>query len=140
MNKLCRIFQSPYKPSQASMLFHTNYLPLSEFCDCGEISENNYFFLNLLKQKIFFDKNHWFQLLSTKIDWIISLFLISTTLHHSFIPPCFPSVGKPLIFHKNFIATPQQLTQRKKILFLGLLYVFLWFFSFSFFGLLGPHR
>ena len=58
MNKLCRIFQSPYKPSQASMLFHTNYLPLSEFCDCGEISENNYFFLNLLKQKIFFDKNH----------------------------------------------------------------------------------
>ena len=57
MNKFCQIFQSPYKPSQASMLFHTNYLPLSEFCDCGEISENIYFFSespkaeNLLRQK-----------------------------------------------------------------------------------------
>ena len=82
MSKLCQIFQSPYKPSQASMLFHTTYLPLSELCDpygCGQISENIFFFLNLLMQKIFFDKNHWFQLLSTKNEH--SLFLISVALH-----------------------------------------------------------
>ena len=83
MSKLCQIFQSPYKPSQAFMPFRTTHLPLSEFCDpcdCGQISENIFFFLNLLMQKIFFDKNHWFQLLSTKNNWIISLFLISITL------------------------------------------------------------
>ena len=63
MSKLCQTFQSSHKPSQASMLFHITYLPLSEFCDpcdCGQISENIFFFLNLLMQKIFFDKNHWF--------------------------------------------------------------------------------
>ena len=84
MRRFCQTFQSPYKPSQASMLFHTIYLPLSELCDpcdCGQISENIFSFMNLLMQKIFFDKNHWFQLLSTKSDWIISLFLISITLH-----------------------------------------------------------
>ena len=46
----------------------------------GQISENIFFFLNLLMQKIFFDKNHWFQL-STKYDWIISLLLISIKLN-----------------------------------------------------------
>ena len=84
MNKLCEIFQSPFKPSQASILFHTTFLPLSKFfevCDCGQISENIFFYLNLLMQKIFFDKIHWFQLLSTKKDWIILLFLISITVH-----------------------------------------------------------
>ena len=34
-------------------------------------------------QKLFFNKNHWFQLLSTKNDWSISLSLISITLHIS---------------------------------------------------------
>ena len=84
MNKLCETFQSPYKRSQASILFHTTFLPLSEFfepCDCDQISENIFFYLNLLMQKIFFDKIHWFQLLSTKKDWIILLFLISITVH-----------------------------------------------------------
>ena len=52
-----------------------------DLCDCGQISENIFFFLNLLMQKIFFDKNQWFQLLSTKSKWIISLFLISIILH-----------------------------------------------------------
>ena len=60
MDKLCQTFQSPYKLSKASMLFHTPFLPLIEFCDpcdCGQISEN-IFFLNFLKQKIFLGKNH----------------------------------------------------------------------------------
>ena len=61
MSKLCQTFQSPYKPSQDSMLFHTTYLPLSEYSDPsdgGQISENIFFFLSLLMKKIFFDKNH----------------------------------------------------------------------------------
>ena len=65
---------------QASMLFHTSYLPLSLIEFWSQISEN-IFFLDLLVQKVFFDKNHWFQLPSTKNEWIISLFLISITLH-----------------------------------------------------------
>ena len=87
MSKLCQISQSPFnvgKSSQATMLFYTTYLPLSEFCDpcdCGQISENIFFFLNLQMLKIIFDENHWFQLLSTKSSWIILLFLISITLH-----------------------------------------------------------
>ena len=85
MSKLCQTFQSPYKPSQASMLFHTIYLPLSEWVLWSFWLWSNLWkhllFLNLLVQIIFFDKNHWFQLLSTKNDWIISLFLISITLY-----------------------------------------------------------
>ena len=84
MSKLCQTFQSPFKPSQTFMLFHTTYLPPSEFwvwSYCGQISENIFCFLNLLMQKIFFDKNNWFQLLSTKNNWIISMFLISVILH-----------------------------------------------------------
>ena len=87
MSKLCQTFQSPYKPSQASMLFHTIYLPLSEWVLWSFWLWSNLWkhllFLNLLVQIIFFDKNHWFQLLSTKNDWIISLFLISITLYIS---------------------------------------------------------
>ena len=43
----------------------------------------HFIFQHLLVQKLFFDKNHWFQLLSTKNDWSISLFLIPNTLHIS---------------------------------------------------------
>ena len=66
---------------EAFTSLHTvsHYLPLSEFC--GQISENVFFFLDLIVQKRFFYKNHWFQPLSTKNDWVISLFLISITLH-----------------------------------------------------------
>ena len=117
MNKLCEIFQSPFKPSQASILFHTTFLPLSKFfelCHCGQISENIFFYLNLLMQKIFFDKIHWFQLLSTKKDWIILLFLISITVHSllSVIPSCLLSVGKkqPLNFNEKFVPSPHQVT------------------------------
>ena len=94
MSKLCQISQSPFnvgKSSQATMLFYTTYLPLSEFCDpcdCGQISENIFFFLNFLMQKIFLDRNHWFQLLSTKND-------------------CWQR-KQPLTYDENFIATPHQ--------------------------------
>ena len=54
-------------------------LSLNEFC--GQIFENVLFFLDFLVYKIFFDKNHWFQLLTTKNDWFMLLFLISITLH-----------------------------------------------------------
>ena len=85
MSKIRQTFQSPYKSSQAPMLFYTIYLPLisglCDPCNCGQISKNIFFFPNFLMQKIFFDKNHWFQLLSTKNDLIISLLLISITLH-----------------------------------------------------------
>ena len=134
MGKLCQTFQSPYKPLQASMLFHATCLPLSEFCDhcdCGPISKNIFLFLNLLMQKILFNKKHWFQLLSTKNDWIISLFLISIILISLLaIPSSLLSVGKkqPLTFDENFIAVPHQVTKREKVLFLFLLSVFLSFF------------
>ena len=61
--------------------------------NCFTILSSLMSFLDLLMQKHFFDKNHWFQLLSTKNDWIISLLLISITLHSlsvslSTIPSC----------------------------------------------------
>ena len=72
-------FSITLQPSQASMLFHTTFLlSLSEFC--GQIFENIFFFLDFLFQKIFFDRNHRFQLFSTKNDRIISFFLIPITL------------------------------------------------------------
>ena len=44
-----------------------------------------------------------------------------------------PSVGEEaLAFDENFIATPHQVTLRKKILFLGLHSVFFRFFGFRF--------
>ena len=42
-----------------------------------------FYFLDLLEQKLFFEKNHWFQPLSTKNDWSISLVLILITLRIS---------------------------------------------------------
>ena len=90
-------------------------------------------------QKIFFDKNHWFQLVSTKNDWIISLFLISIALHSRITSQPFHHVffllakRQPLNFGENFIANPHKVTLREKILFLAFLFVFL-----SFFGLLRP--
>ena len=146
MSKLFQTFQSPFKLSQASMLFHTTYLPLSEFdcdpCDCGQISENIFFFLNLLMQKIFFDKNHCFQLLSTKNNWIISLFLISVTLHSlpfgdSIMSSFCWQKKQSLTFDENFIATPQQITRENSVSQLALCLSFA-FFSFSFYGLLRP--
>ena len=77
-----RYYEQILSPSSLTSLHAvSHYLPLSLIEFCRQIFENIFFFLNLLVQKIFFDKSHWFQLLSTKNDWIISLFLISITLH-----------------------------------------------------------
>ena len=88
MSELCQTFQSPYslqKPPFCFTLPSLTFtdLSLSQWDFCGQILENIFFFLNLLVQKIFFDKNpnfSWFQLLSTKDDCIISLCLISVAL------------------------------------------------------------
>ena len=133
MSKLFQTFQSPHslhKPPHP----YCFTLPSSHVF-CGQIFENIFFSLDFLVQKLFFDKNHWFQLLSTKNDWIISLFLISITLRslsvNHFI---MSSVGEEaLAFDENFIATPHQVTLREKMLFLRLLSVFLLFcFCFCF--------
>ena len=71
MSKFCQTFQSPYSLYKPPYCFHIAFFSLSEFC--GQIFGNIFFFLDLLVQKIYFDKNHWFQLLSTKNEWIISL-------------------------------------------------------------------
>ena len=128
MSKLFQTFQSPYSLHKPPHPYCFTIPSSHEFC--GQIFENIFFSLDLLVQKLFFDKNHWFQLLSTKNDWIVSLFLISITLHslsvnHSIMS----SVGEEaLAFDENFIATPHQVTLREKILFLGVLSVFLFFF------------
>ena len=52
----------------------------------NSISSNlrkHFLFLDPFMQKLLFDKNHWFQLLSTENYWSISLFLISIILHIS---------------------------------------------------------
>ena len=79
MNKLFQTFQSPYSLHKPPHPYCFTLPSSHEFC--GQIFENIFFSLDLLVQKLFFDKNHWFQLLSTKNDWIVSLFLISITLH-----------------------------------------------------------
>ena len=112
-------------------------------CDCGQISENIFFFLNLLMQKIFFDKNHWFQLLSTKNNWIISLFLISITLQrlslgHSIMSSFCWQKKTIFDFRWKIYCYSSPSHSREKILFLGLLSVFLSFSSFSVFGLMRP--
>ena len=92
---LWAIFVKPFNHVIVFTSFHavSHYLPpLSlSFEFCGQIFENIFFFLDLLVQQIFFHKNHWSQLFSTKNNSIISLSLISITLHslsasHSIIP------------------------------------------------------
>ena len=131
------------------MLFYTTYLPFSEFCDpcdCGQISEN-FFFLNLLMQKIFFDKNHWFQLLFTENDWIISLFLsqshyivyLSVPISQSFHRVFFLLVKKTTFDFRLKIycySSPSHLTRENSVSRVALCLSFV--FSFSFFGLLRP--
>ena len=60
-------------------------------------------------QKIFFDKNHWFQLLSTKNNWTISLLLISSTLHSL-------SLGHSIIDHVIFLFAKNNLWLSRKTL------------------------
>ena len=137
MSKLGQTFQSTYKPSQASMLFHTTYLPLSEFCNLCENLRKHHFFLNPLMEKIIFGKDHWFYLFSTKSGWIISLFLISIILHslslgHSIMSSfCWQKNNLWLSMKTLLLLLTKSPNARK--LFLGLLSVFI---SFSFFDLL----
>ena len=129
MRKLCKIFLLP-----SSLHTVSHYLPLSEFC--GPISENIFFILELIVQKLFFDKNYWFQPLSTKNDWIISLFLMSVTLHSlSLNHSLMVCVGEETSFgfRWKLYATPHQVTLREKILFLRLLSVVLSVFFVFFF-------
>ena len=122
-----------FQPHKATHPYCFTLPSCHEFC--GQIFENIFFFLNLLLQKLFFDKNQRFQILSTKTDLIISLFLISITLHSlSVNHSTLPSVGnKALAFDENFIAATHQVTLREKILFLGLLSIFLLFLFVCFF-------
>ena len=80
------------------------------------IYENVFFFSHLLVQKLFFDKSHCFQLLSIKIDWIMSLFLISVTLHSLFLNHSIMiSVGKEASFSLRWklycYSSPSHLTR-----------------------------
>ena len=68
-------FQSPYSLHKSPYCFT---LPFSQWVLCSNL-QNIFFFLDLLLQKLFLDKNHWFPL-STKNDLINSLLLISFTL------------------------------------------------------------
>ena len=89
MSKLFLTFQSPHSLHKPPHPYCFTLPSSHEFC--GQIFENIFFSLDLLVQKLFFDKNHWFQLLSTKNDWIISLFLISITLHSLSVNPAISS-------------------------------------------------
>ena len=100
-----------FQPHKATHPYCFTLPSCHEFC--GQIFENIFFFLDLLLQKLFFDKNQRFQILSTKTNWIISLFLISITLHSlSVNHSTLPSVGnKALAFDENFIAATHQVTK-----------------------------
>ena len=69
MSKLFQTFQSPHSLHKPPHPYCFTLPSSHEFC--GQIFENIFFSLDLLVQKIFFDKNHWFQLLSPKNDWTI---------------------------------------------------------------------
>ena len=81
MSKISQTFQSPYSLHKPPCCF-TRYLFLSlSVSFVVKSSKIISFFLDLLVHKIFFDKSHGFQILSTTNDWIVSLSLISVTLH-----------------------------------------------------------
>ena len=142
MSKLCQTFQSPYSLRKTPCCFTlATYLLLSLSEFCGQIFENIFFFLDLIVQKIFFDKNHCFQLLSTKNDWIISLFLISFTLHslsvsHSIMSSVCKKKKKKkkqsLAFDENYIALLSKLPNVRKFCFSVWSLSFFPFFCFRF--------
>ena len=115
-----------------------------DLCDCGQISENIFFFLNLLMQKIFFYKNQWFQLLSIKNNWIISLFLISIILHslslgHFIMSSfCWQKKNNPWLSVKTLLLHLTKSPNARKFCFWGCCLSFFRFFRFHFFGLLRP--
>ena len=113
-------------PSQASIPFHTTFLSVSFAVKFPKASSIFWIFL---RRKSFSTKTTDFSssVLKTRGSFIvlnlstISSYLLSTKNQAS-------------AFDENFV-TPHQVTLCKKILFLGLLFVFL---SFLFFGLLRP--
>ena len=111
-----------FQPHKATHPYCFTLPSCHEFC--GQIFENIFFFLNLLLQKLFFDKNQRFQILSTKTDLIISLFLISITLHSlSVNHSTLPSVGnKALAFDENFIAATHQVTKSWSAFYLSFVF------------------
>ena len=80
MRKLYQTFQSSYSLHK----LHTFFIHLSILSKrvCSQIY-GNIFFTDLLVQEQFFYKSNWFQLLSTKNDWSISLLLIAIILRTS---------------------------------------------------------
>ena len=81
MRKLYQTFQSSYSLHK----LHTVFIHLSILSQrvCSQIYGNIFFFTDLLVQEQFFYKSNWFQLLSTKNDWSISLLLIAIILRTS---------------------------------------------------------
>ena len=96
MSKLYQTFQSPYslhKPPY-TILFHTSYLPQWVCC---QISENIFFFLNLLVQKLFFDNSSLTLQLISATFYLksISLLLITARLLYlSTISSCMSAAGE----------------------------------------------
>ena len=96
MSKLYQTFQSPYslhKPPY-TILFHTSYLPQWVCC---QISENIFFFLNLLVQKLFFDNSSLTLQLISATFYLksISLLLITARLLYlSIISSCMSAAGE----------------------------------------------
>ena len=100
-----------------------------------------FFFLEFIVWILFFDKNHWFQLLSTKNDWVISLLLISVTLHSlSFKHSIMSSVGEETSFgfwwKAYCYSSPSPL--REKILFLKLIYFYYYYYYYYFVFVFWP--
>ena len=119
------------------MLFEATFL--SGYV-CGQIFENMFYFLDLLEQKLFFEKNHWFQLLSTKNDWSISLVLISITLRISqpFHHVCCWRINKLAPSMKTLLLLFAKSPNVRKNCFSVCFLSFFRFFCFCFFGLLRP--
>ena len=96
MSKLYQTFQSPYslhKPPY-TILFHTSYLPQWVCC---QISENIFFFLNLLVQKLFFDNSSltlWLIPAPFYLKSISLLFIIATLLYLATISSCIFAAGE----------------------------------------------
>ena len=134
MSKL-QTFQSFYSLHKPP---HPYWFPLlSSYAFCGQIFENIFFFLDLLVQKLFFDKNHWFQLLSNNNNWIISLLLISVTLHSlsaslSTIPSCLLLAKKLWFLMKTLLLLLAKSPYARKICFLVCFLSFFRVFLFCF--------
>ena len=134
-------FQSSYSLRKPPHPYCFTLLSSYEFC--GQVFKKIFFFLDLLVQKLFFDKNHWFQLLSTNSDWIISLLLISITLHSpssslSTIPSCLLLAKKLWFSMKALLLLLTKSPHARKFCFLVCFLSLFHCFLFLLFDLLRP--